>query len=546
MLLLEETFGLAPERAGDVLRQIKAGERPKRLAGLSADRRLVEKACEFIINDPKWGWEDWNNNVMMPLFNASKGEDWGRELAHALSAQHNDYNDEETDERWDDIAKHPADLLGWPRLNWLARQNGMPFLGPLDWDNYRVFMDRKEILNVTNNHWIISERFNDLFADYKEKNRSVMQTFVKSRSDQVFDAVIWDSSLPSGAALKKAKRYWNTWKAPDWWGEPGDITPWLVTLDRVFGGDMMDIVIKRMACDVQYPEIRPQWHLLTIGGHGIGKSDAVYPLMEWGKRFDLHSSITPTMIKSEFNSWLSRKKIITLNEIFGITSAQFDDLKDMLAGGESEISINEKMMKRVSESIIASFYMSSNQANAVSVSRTERRLLINHSLETSYVQSTPKQQQELKDNHSWIIKNWSKVIYHLKNNVSVEPNFIQVHPGITLGQQEMADITAPAHERIAENIRELMGHIPVFTIRGVINALSMDDTNVDAQNLNTPMVQKAFSYLHIVRLNKGSAVKVKPNGHWDQKRLWSFDHELVDADPKTLRFLYEAFTNEEE
>jgi hypothetical protein len=539
MLLLEETFGLAPERAGEVLRQIKAGERPKHVAGLSADQRLVEKACEFIKNDPKWGWEDWNNNIMMPLYNASKGEEWGRDLAHALSVQHDLYDSDATDERWDQIAKNPADLLGWPRLNWLARQEGMPFLGPLDWDNYRVFMDRADVLNIQNDHWIMDKRFNDMFYKYKEKKATVMQTFINTRPDQVYDTVTWNSAMdPGGTTTPKGKRLWNTWRPPDWFGEPGDITPWQVTLDRVYGAKVMDIFLKRMACDVQYPQVRPQWHFLIIGKQGVGKSDSIYPIMEWAKKFDLHQSLTTPMIKSEFNSWLSKKKIITLNEIYGITTAQFDDLKDMLAGGEDTISINEKMMKRVNESIIASFYITSNHPNAVSVSRNERRLLIHHSLELSYTEGSTKYRQELKEGHAWIKKNWPKVIYYLKHRVKVEPSFVQVHPGVTDSQLEMADLTAPAHERIADSIRQAMRNYPVFQMSDVESALLKGSMSIDPNALTVPTIRKAFAYLGAFKINKGKHVKVR-NGHGEESLyFWSLDPDLKNVSNSRIRELY--------
>jgi len=543
VLLLEETFGLAPERTGDVVRAIKAGERPKRVAGLSADRKLVEKACEYIVNDPKWGWEDWNNNIMMPLYNASKGEPWGLELAHALSAQSDLYDEATTEERWEQIEKHPADLLGWPRLNWLARQQGMPFLGPLDWDNYRVFMDRKEVLNVTNNQWIISERFNDLFADYKEKKRTVMQTFVKNRPDQVFDTITWDSSLPSGMASKSGRRLWNTWVAPDWWGEPGDITPWLIVMDKIFG-NLMHLVIKRMACDVQYPEVRPQWHILVTGENGIGKSTTFYPLMEWAKRFNMHAPITTNMINGPFNAWISRKKIITLNEVVGITSAQFDNLKDMLAGGESEIMVNDKNVKLVPEHLIASFYCSSNHRNALSITKTERRLLVHHSQEPSPEKGS-KASKEAYDAFQWVKQNWPRVVHHLKHEVKVSSAFVQVHPGVTAGQREMADMTAPAHERIADNIREIMHNVPVFDMRDVATALAMDESSVDGSMINNGMIRKALSHLGAVRLNNGRSVKII-NGHGaEQKRLWSLDRELETAPNEQVRFLYETFRKDE-
>jgi hypothetical protein len=537
MLLLEETFGLAPERAGEVLRQIKAGERPKHVAGLAADRRLVEKACEWIKNDPQWGWEDWNNNIMMPLYNAAKGEEWGRELAHTLSEQHDQYDSTATDERWDQISKHPADSLGWPRLNWLARQQGMPFLGPLDWDNYRVFRDRADVLNITNNFWYLEKRFSDTFHKYKEKHSSVMQTFMDSRPDQVFDTITWNSLLPSGAARDQGKTVWNTWKAPDWFGEAGDITPWLVMMDKVYG-DMMDIVIKRMAADVRYPELRPQWHILVTGEHGIGKSDSYYPLMQWAKRFRMHGTITSTIAKSEFNSWLTHKKIITMNEVNNITTAHFNEFKDLLAGSEETHPVNEKKEKRVDESVIASFYFSSNYRNAMAVSKTERRLLIHHSLEPA-PHLDPRWKKESYECHDWLKKNWSKVIHYLKYDLrtQVDPSFIDVHPGITAGQIETADMTAPAYERIAENIKELMRNRPVFDMADVQTALATDETSVDPSDIRTPTIRKALSYLGAVRLYNGKPIKIMNGSGPVQKRLWSLDRTLLDAGNEQIRQL---------
>jgi hypothetical protein len=569
--LLEETFGFAPHTAKSVLKRIRDGENPKPRAELHADQYLVERAAGFIVDREDWDWDDWNNNIMMPMWNASKGESWGLELCHKICEPHSEYDSRVVDERWDEISRSPPDLLGWPRLNWLARQEGMPFLGPNSWNTYRVFLDRPEVLNIKNDHWVLDKRFNDLFPEYKEPKMTVMQTFIKNRPDQVFDTVTWNSQLPEGEAEKHGKRLWNTWRTPEWFGEEGDITPWLITMDKVFG-DMMELILKRMACDVQYPEMRPQWHILVTGAHGIGKSSTYYPLMEWAKRHRMHSSITPNMLKSEFNSWISRRKIVTLNEIHGITPALWDDLKDMFAGGEDEISVNEKMLRRVSESIVASFYMSSNHRDAVSISRTERRILVHHSLEPS-PQDNPKYQDEFKAAFTWLAKNWPLVIHYLKHEIKVDREFIQTHPGQTLGQIQMSDMTAPVFERIAEKIKILMKNRPVFELEDVNNALVGDEMLVEANReggYHNKTIIKAIYHLGGVKLNKGQAIKLgkagergvnghmngyngaKMNGngldHMDKNlrpHLWSLDPELEKAPNSQIRFLYELFPKTE-
>jgi hypothetical protein len=388
-----------------------------------------------------------------------------------------------------------------------------------------------------------------MFPDYKDKNRTVMQTFIKSRPDQVFDSFTWNHSLAEGTAVYRGKRLWNLWKAPDWFGEQGDVTPWLLTMDKVFDR-YMDIVMKRMACDIQYPEARPQWHVLVTGGHGIGKSSYVLPLAEWAGRFNLYGSVSSQMITETYNAWISHKKIITINEVFGVTSAQFDKLmKDVLAGIDATVSVHDKYIKRFDAAVVASLYMSSNHPNPLSISTTERRLFVYHSREVSPQDPTvaDRYKQEFYDQFRWVKANWPKVIWYLKHQVKVDPDFVQTHPGVTAGQLEMASLTAPAHERMASYIKEAMHNVPVFRLKNVQDALANnEESEVDrSRYYEEHTIRKALSYLGAVKAGKKLWLKNgadKP----EKYQLWSLDRELEKAPNWRLRFLWEALSKEED
>ncbi len=422
----------------------------------------------------------------------------------------------------------------------------MPYEGPKEWEEWRLIDDQEKFYNVRTHAFQNTRWFNDVYVADKQggvpgkvQALSPTQVFVKAHPDQRFDKLTWNPYLKPGAVTSRGIKLWNTWHAPDKFGEKGDVKPWLWIIRNVFK-EKADLVIKRIAFDVQYPHLRPQWHIFVTGSQGVGKSDSFYPLMRWFSEWDLQKDVNSHTLKSEFNSYLSHTKMVIGEDVGGLTGAVFNEMKTVLAGGAQTIQVNEKNEKRKAAAIVASFYLAANDKAAISITRLERRLLIHHSRAKS-PSDNPELKTMAKKRHRWLEKNWWNVIWYLKNEVDVSDDFCSVLPDeYQEDLLETARITAPAAERVVEYVKGYIESRAVFTINDILIQLRQDDTGIEERQLTQPLIMKAFQQLEIGRCNKGMPLKVINGNGTEQMRFWSRDHDLQNASGDTLRRVWEA------
>jgi len=539
--ILIDAFGLGNDHGVDTLDRLMSGEKVDRAKLKAPSQEALEKAVKYIKCEEGWEWDDWNNNIMMPLYNASEGEDWGLDLAHEISERDNEskYDFDDTEKRWSQLVRSPASLLGWPRLRWLARQGGMPDTGSNEWDDFHFVLDQEKFfIAKKKGQWMSDKTFNNVYIDYrtdavkqKVKALTPMQNFLKGRPEQCVDQVTWNPVLPSGTSKVGNKMMFNTWQNPDWFGEPGNVSVWLNLMGRVYG-DEAELVIKRMAYDVQYPHLRPQWHPLVKGSQGIGKSSSLYPIMEWAKRFNFYSMVSVPSIKGQFNSFLNSKKILIVNELYGVDNARFNVMKDWLAGTEDQIEINEKFVKPYYVANVASFYFSTNAADPVSITRKERRFLVVQSHAKS--PATKKEKAAARKEFRWIKKNWMHVIHYLKHDITVHPGFGQTNPKTTQAQKDLADMTAPMYEVVADLIPDIVKNKILFTIEYIDSMLVGAGSSVDVDAMTNKTIAKALYKLGALKCGRGKQIRLDGEKHY----IWTFEKDLAGADNDLLRSVW--------
>jgi len=122
--LLMDAHGIGTAAGADALDRIKKGNYKKKPEELRGDRALLTEACEFLYNPDEYGWDEWVHHIMLPLWAASNGADWGLELAHKVSSLHNAYDEETTNKRWEEISKSPPNRIGAGSIYFQARMNG--------------------------------------------------------------------------------------------------------------------------------------------------------------------------------------------------------------------------------------------------------------------------------------------------------------------------------------------------------------------------------------------------------------------------------------
>lgn len=156
--------------------------------------------------------------------------------------------------------------------------------------------------------------------------------------------------------------------------EKGDAGPWLEFLDYLVPDpDDRRNLMRWMATLIARPEVRMTWGVLAISEtQGTGKStlsDCVLkPLI------GAHNTGEPRNedIKSQFNSWASRKRLVIVREIYQERSWQvYHSMKDLTA--DNSISINEKNRPAVTVENWCHVFASSNKESALRMEDTDRR-----------------------------------------------------------------------------------------------------------------------------------------------------------------------------
>lgn len=412
---------------------------------------------------------------------------------------------------------------------------------PHEWKDLIFVRDQEEFFNRTNEAPTSVRLFNDEYVKYRirgKESRTPNQRFLEEYEDQCVQSKTWDPALAYGRVEHKGLWVWNTWKAPTWFGKKGDgnIAPWLAVVKIVYA-EFWETAVKRMAYDIQYPYLRPQWHLQAIGNNGIGKSDSIMPVTRWADRHGMLATIRPEMLKGQFNSWMSRKKIIVVNEPQGITDKVFNEMKDLMAGNETKISIEAKYANPVYEAIVASWYFGGNKLTGMSLTDVERRVFPVHSHAPAPTDENGRKAVAVR-RHNWIRKNWPKVVWYLKHLEGIGENFASEFPGPNKYQREIFKNTGPLHMRLKPYIEEVLGERQVFTLPWVLDRLDIiSDLPIEdsRRDLNNKTLSNAFGQMGITQWMEGKNVWV--NG--GPKRVWVRNNEMSKSDPDNIRFLWD-------
>jgi hypothetical protein len=530
--ILEETFGLDPGKAGETVERIKEGDLEQ--GELKGDESLMRHAVGYLQNDDL-DWDNWKR-LLMALYNASGGKEWGRELAHVFSEKSDKYDEEATNKEWDAMDRSPPDRIGAGTILWEAKQNpDYEAIKPKEFNDVIFIKNSGRIMSMKSGKDMMDRgTFNDVYVEIKSKGKTPLATFIHNYPEQVYESETWDPTLPFGPNIDKhGYRVYNFCKFPEWFGEEGNIEPWMTLMTELFK-EHVDTVIKRMAFDVQYPQLRPQWHMLVVGRHRIGKNAYSMPLDRWYDQHGMRQAPTAKSITKDFNRFMSRAKVIFVNELDEIGNSDFNALKDFMAGSTTEVVINPKYGKQYSEKFVGSWYFTSNEVAPISISITEERLFVLH-----VDRLAPKDRETRR--FAWLEKNWPRVIWHLKHKVEVEPNYGARIPYITEDQKTMASITSRNYEQLSLVVKKELSGMAYFKI-GDLQSCILDSDYVPSrgESVTVKSLSMALSRLQAKPFNKGKPVRL------DGKltRLWAVNTEYAKKSLGEMRKLVDVLGTE--
>lgn len=199
------------------------------------------------------------------------------------------------------------------------------------------------------------------------------QVLVAPKADTTF----FDPKLPFGAMRDvDGLIEVNTWWPPTIRRTPGDATPMLQHLRKMYPDDLeYQIILYTMACLVQYPGHKAQWAPVLQGAEGNGKTflarvlqRAIGPRYVYWPRAD--------KLSKDFNAWLERNLLYVVEELMvGDRQELIDHLKPLITA-EAGVEIEKKGVDQRSTEIVGNFWFNTNHDNALRKTKNDRRFCL--------------------------------------------------------------------------------------------------------------------------------------------------------------------------
>lgn len=182
---------------------------------------------------------------------------------------------------------------------------------------------------------------------------------------------------PGVLALPGGGRAFNRYVPGPILPQKGDPGPWLEFVEYLVPDEADRKNLKRwIATFVARPEVRMTHGVLAISEtQGTGKTTLTDCVLK--PLAGAHNTSEPTNedIKSQFNSWAARKRLVVVREIYQERSwATYHSMKDLTA--DNSISINEKNRTAVTVENWCHVFASSNSMNALKIDDKDRRWFI--------------------------------------------------------------------------------------------------------------------------------------------------------------------------
>ena len=215
-------------------------------------------------------------------------------------------------------------------------------------------------------------------------------------------------------------RYGNTWSdATQSYGEPGDISRWIMHFGALGWEEHRDHIEKWMAFTLRHPDQKINHMLLLGSGEGCGKDFLLYPLIKaMGKNSDI---ICGEELLERFNDYVLSTKYLHINETeLGDRReaiAVSNKLKPLSATPPETLSVNQKSVKRIKVRNILNATMTTNSVLPLRLNGPSRRFYAIWSdlnPRDKHDNMKPEWLDYWEDRWPWMKSGgWKAVVYHL-------------------------------------------------------------------------------------------------------------------------------------
>jgi hypothetical protein len=194
---------------------------------------------------------------------------------------------------------------------------------------------------------------------------------------QQVKAIAYEPGDKQGVISVEGVRSINTWTAPRIRPAEGDARPWLDFMEHLFpqADDRLN-VMKLCATLIARPSHRMLYGLLLCSTkHGVGKTTLCEILRVLVGEKNCRSPSATDVVDSQFNSWIVRKRLVFVNEIYaGESWTAYNKIKSYIT--DQTLEANEKMIRSYSVRNWAHFILCSNSEVPLSLADDDRRFLV--------------------------------------------------------------------------------------------------------------------------------------------------------------------------
>ncbi|TPG12866.1 hypothetical protein EAH87_17875 [Sphingomonas koreensis] len=323
------------------------------------------------------------------------------------------------------IRIRPEFAQGW----WIVANEGRPlFVGAHD--RSRLYAE---------------EGFNTLSRVFSDVDRTSTYFKHQAFASQV-SGIAYEPGDQQGSIIVDGVRCVNMWVAPHIRPKPGDPQPLLDFFVHLFPDDKDRMAVMLWCATlIARPRVRMKYGLLMASvAQGVGKTTFCEIMRIMVGERNCSAPSVKDVVESQFNSWIVRKRMVFVNEIYeGSSSKAYQKLKSFIT--DQTLEANEKMIKTYSIKNWAHFILCSNAEVPLWVAESDRRFLV------PKVTEQKKPQAYWETLYQWLASGGYSIIAQWADD------YVQKHGGvkasdeapITSRKLEMIEDSRSAEERAA-------------------------------------------------------------------------------------------------